>query len=110
LRSAVGHVGTRGNKIFIGEMTLCAAVVAILLVIGGVELYPGPVDNVIKVLCSGFDKNLKYGTQCESCGRCYNNSCGNVKIQFEESGKLNCERCRSESVRVLEEKLRDAQS
>ena len=32
----------------------------------GVELNPGPVDNVVKVLCSGCDKNLKSGTQCDS--------------------------------------------
>ena len=37
LRSAVGHVGTRGDINFIGAMTLCAAVIATLLVIGGVE-------------------------------------------------------------------------
>jgi hypothetical protein len=32
-----------------------------------------------------------------------------VKIQTAESGKWNCDRCRSERFRVLEEKLRDAQ-
>ena len=108
-RSAVGHVGTRADKSYIGAMTLCAAVIATLLVIGGVELNPGPVDNVVQVLCSGCDKNLKSGTQCVSCGRWYHNSCGNVKFQVAESGKWNCDRCRSERLRVLEEKLRDAQ-
>lgn len=108
-RSAVGQVVTRGDKNFIGEMTLCAAVIATLLVIGGVELNPGPVDNVVQVLCSGCDKNLKSGTQCDTCGRWYHNSCGNVKFQVAESGKWNCERCRSERMRVLEEKLSDAQ-
>jgi hypothetical protein len=39
-------------------MTLCAAVIATLLVTGGVELNPGPVDNVMQVLCSGCDKNV----------------------------------------------------
>ena len=56
-RTAVSQVGTRGDKTFLGAMTLCAAVIATLLVIGGVELNPGPVDNVVKVLCSGCDKN-----------------------------------------------------
>jgi hypothetical protein len=46
----------------------------------------------------------KSGTQCDSCGRWYHNSCGNVKFQVVKSGKWNCERCRSERMRVLEEK------
>jgi hypothetical protein len=90
-------------------MILSAAVIANLLVIGGVELNPGPVDSIVQVLCSGCDRNLKSGTQCESCGRWYHNSCGNVKFQVAESGKWNCDKCRSERLRVLEEKLRDAQ-
>jgi len=53
-----------------GTMTLCAAVISTLLMIGGVELNPGPADNIVQVLCSGCDRNLKSGTQCESCGRC----------------------------------------
>ena len=92
-----------------GPMILCGAVLATLLVIGGVKLNPGPVDNIVQVLCSGCDRNLKSGTQCESCGRWYHNSCGNVKFQVAESGKWNCDRCRSERLRVLEEKLRDAE-
>ena len=38
LRSAVGRVRARGDENIIGAMTLCAAVIATLLVIGGVEL------------------------------------------------------------------------
>jgi len=60
-------------------------------------------------LCSGCDRNLKSATQCESCGRWYHNSCGNVKFQVAESGKWNCDRSKSERLRVLEEKLREAQ-
>jgi hypothetical protein len=45
-RSAVRHVGTRGEKMYRGPIILCAAVLAFLLVIGGVELNPGPVDNI----------------------------------------------------------------
>jgi len=74
LRSAVSQVGTRGDKTLLGAMTLCAEVIATLLVIGGEELNPGPVDNVVKVLCSGCDKNLMSGTQCDSCGRWYHNN------------------------------------
>jgi len=108
-RSAVGHVGMRGGKIYMGPMILCAAVLATLLMIGGVKLNPGPAESIVQVLCSGCDRNLKSGTQCESCGRGYHNSCGNVTFQVAESGKWNCDRCRSERLRVLEEKLRDAQ-
>jgi hypothetical protein len=39
-RSAVGHVGTRGGN-NMGQMILCAAILATLLMIGGVELNPG---------------------------------------------------------------------
>jgi hypothetical protein len=74
-----------------------------------VELNPGPVDNIVHVLCSACDKNLKFGTQCDSCGTWYHNSSGNVKFQVAESGKWSCERCRTERLSVLEEKLRDAQ-
>ena len=108
-RSTVSHGGKRGGKNYIGAMILCAAVLATILVIGGVELNPGPADNLVQVMCSGCDKSLKSGTQCDSCGRWYHNSCGNVKLQVAESGKWNCERCRTERLRVLEEKLRDAQ-
>ena len=90
-------------------MILCEAVLANLLMIGGVEQNPGPVENIVQALCSGCDRNLKSGTQCESCGRWYHNSCGNVKLQVAESGKWNCDRCGAERLRVLEEKLRDVQ-
>jgi hypothetical protein len=57
-RSAVGQA-TRGGNIYTGPMILCAAVLAVLLVIGGVESNPGPVDNIVQVLCNGCDKKLK---------------------------------------------------
>jgi hypothetical protein len=44
-RSVVGHIGTRGGKNCMGPMILCAAVLATLLVIGGVEQNPGPVNR-----------------------------------------------------------------
>ena len=52
-QSAVGRVGTRGGNICMGSMIPCAAVLATLLVIGGVELNPGPVESIVQVLCSG---------------------------------------------------------
>ena len=108
-RSAEGHVGTSGGKIYMGPMIMYAAVLATLLMIGGVKLNPGPVENIVQVLCSGCDRKLKLATLCESCGPWYQNSCGNVKFQVVESGKWNCDRCRSERLRTLEEKLTEAQ-
>ena len=71
-----------------GPMILCAAVLATLSVIGGVELNPGPSENIVQVLCSGCDRNLKSETQCDSCGRWYHNSCGNVKFQVAGEWKM----------------------
>ena len=79
-----------------GPMILCAAVLVNLLMIGGVELNPGPVENIVQILCSGCVRNLNLGTQCDSCVRRYHDSCGNVKFQIVVSGKWNCDRCRAE--------------
>jgi hypothetical protein len=49
-----------------GPMILCAAVLTTLLVIGGVELNPGPIDSIVQVLCSSCDRNLNSGNKCES--------------------------------------------
>jgi hypothetical protein len=49
-------------------MLLCAVALTALLVIGGVEQNPGPgveVDNSLQILCSGCERNLKSGTQCD---------------------------------------------
>jgi len=48
-------------NIYIGPMILCTAVLATLLMIGGLELNPGPVDNIVQVLCSGCDKEPEIG-------------------------------------------------
>ena len=66
-RSSVGRVETRKGKILMGSIMSCATLLASLLMIGGVELNPGPVDNIVQVLCGGCDRILKSGTQCESC-------------------------------------------
>ena len=45
---------------------------SLLLVIGGMEKNPGPgaeVEKILQVVCSGCDRNLKSGTQCNKCGR-----------------------------------------
>jgi len=92
-------------------MILCATTLAGLLVIGGVEKNPGPAveaKKILQVLCSGWDRNPKSGTQCNTCGSCFHNSCGNVKAQVAESGKWSCDKCRSERLRILEEKLQNA--
>jgi hypothetical protein len=83
----------------------------VLLVIGGVEENPGPLveaEKIMRVLCSGCDGILKSGTQCDKCGLWFHNSCGNVRAQGAESGKWVCDKCRSERLRLLEEKLQDA--
>jgi hypothetical protein len=85
--------------------------IAALLVIGGVETNPGPVvetEKFMRVLCSGCGKNVKSRTRCDTCGRWFHNSCGNVKAQKADSEKWACDKCRSEWIRVLKEKLQDA--
>lgn len=37
----------------------------------------------------------------------YHNSCGRVKVQVVENAKWNCDRCRSERLHLLEEKLQN---
>jgi hypothetical protein len=69
---------------------------AAFLIMGGVEINPGPgmeTEKDMSVLCSGCDKNLKSGTQCDPCGCWFHNSCGNVKAQVAESGKWVCDKC-----------------
>jgi hypothetical protein len=63
---------------------------------GRVELNPGSTDNIVQVACSGCNRTLKLGTQCDKCGRWFHDSCGNVKVQVEESGIWNCVRCINE--------------
>ena len=55
----------------LGTVILCATTLAVLLVIGGVEKNPGPgvdAENIMQVVCSGCERNLKSGTQCDRCG------------------------------------------
>jgi hypothetical protein len=74
---------------YLANSCLCAAVLAILLVVGGMEQNPGPgveVESFMQVMCSGCERILKSGTRCDTCGRWFHNSCGNVKAQLVESG------------------------
>jgi hypothetical protein len=92
-------------------MLLCAAALTVLLVIGEVEQNPGPgveAESSLQILCSGSDRILKSGTQCDMCGRWFHNICGNVKAQMADSGKWSCDRCRWDRLRQLEEKLENA--
>ena len=61
----------------------------------------------VSFFCGGCDRNLKLGTQFGTCGRWFHNSCGNVKAQLAESGKGICDKCRSERLRLQEEKLQN---
>jgi hypothetical protein len=65
-------------------------------------------EKILKVVCSRCDTSLKSGTLCNTCGCWFRDSCGNVKAQVAESGKWICNKCRSESLRLLEEKLQNA--
>jgi hypothetical protein len=63
-------------------MILCASALAVLLVISSLEQNPGhavEAESIVKVLCSGCEMILKSGTQCDSRGGWFHNSCGNVK-------------------------------
>jgi hypothetical protein len=45
-------------------------ILAVLLMIGGIEQDPGPVvevENTVRFLCAGCSRNMKSGIQCELC-------------------------------------------
>ena len=84
VRWAQGGKFNRRVESFFVRTYLCAAVLAVLLVIGGVEQNPGPGVEGESLLCSGCNRSLKSGTQCDTCGRWFHNGCGNVKAQLIE--------------------------
>ena len=52
----------------LGLTVLCFMVLAMLLIIGGVEQNPGPVvevENTVRLLCTGRGRNLNLGIQCD---------------------------------------------
>ena len=96
---------------YLENTCLCAEVLVILLVIGGVEQNPGTGvegESLMQVNRSACDKILKSGTQCDTCGRWFHDSCGNVKAQLVDSGKLSCEICKWERLCLPEERLQNA--
>ena len=110
----VWHVQSRNInrqvRSYLANTCLRAAVLAILLVIGRVEQNPGPGvedESFMQVNCSACNRILKSGTQCNTCGCWFHNSCGNIKAQLVGSGKWNCERCKWERLCLLEEKLQN---
>jgi len=76
-----------------------------------VEKHPGAgvgAEKNVQVVCSGCERNLVSGNQCDTCGRWFHNSYGNVEAQVAERGKWICDKYRSEKVRLLEEKPQNA--
>jgi hypothetical protein len=56
---------------YLGLTVLSSIVLAVLLIISGVEQNPGPgveVENAVRLSCTGCGKNLKSDIQCELCG------------------------------------------
>jgi hypothetical protein len=67
-RTAQGRESNGQAISYIGNMLLCTVTLTAILVIGGVEQNPGPgveVEKSLQVLCSGRERNLKSGTQCD---------------------------------------------
>ncbi len=92
----------------LGFTVLSCMILALLLIIGGVEQNPGPitkVENTVRILRTGRGRNLKSGIQCELCGRWFHYGCGNVKVQTAERENWSCDKCRTEKVRMLQEEL-----
>jgi hypothetical protein len=103
--------GTRTTGDCLGMTVLSFMVLAVLLIIGGVEQNPGPVlevENTVRLLCTGCGRNLNSGIQCELCGRWYHYRCGSVKAQADERETWNCDKCRTEKLRMLQEDLQNA--
>jgi len=101
--------GTSGDCL--GLTVLSSMVLAVLLIIGGVEQNPLPhmeVENNVRLSCTGCGRNLKSGIQCELCGQWYHYSCGSVKAQAAERENWNCDKCRTEKVRMLQKELQNA--
>jgi hypothetical protein len=92
-------------------IALSSAILAVLLIIGGVEQNPGPAmvnEITIQLSCTGCGRNLKTGIQCELCGHWYHYSCGNVKGDWKEREKWTCDKCKTERVKILQQDLQKA--
>jgi hypothetical protein len=54
----------------LGLTVLSSVVLAVILMIGGTEKNPGPlveVENTVRILFTGFRRNLNSGMQCDLC-------------------------------------------
>jgi hypothetical protein len=56
---------------------------------------------------TGCGRNQKSGIQRELCGRWYQYSCGNVKVQVAEREIWNGDKCRTEKWRMLQEEVQN---
>jgi hypothetical protein len=95
----------------LGTIIVWASTLAVLLVNDGLDKNPGPGvkgEKILQVLCRGCDRNIKSRTQCNTCGRCFHNNCANIKAKVTESVKWICDKCRSDRLRLLGEKLQNA--
>jgi hypothetical protein len=66
-------------------------VLAILLMICGIDQNPGPVvevKNAVQLLYTVCSRNLTSGIQCELRGCWYHYTCGSVKTQAAEREKI----------------------
>jgi len=80
----------------LGLTVLIWMILAVLLMIGGIQQNPVPVvevENTARLLCTLCGRNLNSGMQCELCGRLYHYSCGSIKAQVSERENWNCDKC-----------------
>jgi hypothetical protein len=87
LRCGVAN-GTTGECL--GLTVLRSMILALLLMIGGIEQNPGravEVENSLRPFCAGCGRNLKSEIQYELCERWYHCTCGIVKTQAVEREK-----------------------
>ena len=94
----------------LGLTMLSSMILAILLMISGIEQNSGPLverENTVQLLRTGCSRNLKSGIHCELCER-WCHSCGSVKALAAEREKWNCDKSTTEKVRLLQEELQNA--
>ena len=95
----------------LGLSVLSSMVVVVLRMIGRIKQNPGSaveVKNIVKLLWTGCGRNLKLGIQFEVYGRCYHYSCASVKGKATEREKCNCDKRRTDKVRMPQEDLQKA--
>ena len=71
----------------LGTVILCASL-AVLLVIGEVEKTPGSGvedEKLLQILCSGCDRNLKSGTQCNTVDTGSNTDVVMLKLKWQRA-------------------------